>query len=214
VKPPDHNRLIAAAAKSVLVSVGCAQKGRSRTWLDDHHWWVGVIEFQPSSWSKGSYLNVGACWLWYEKDYLSFDDGSRVEAFHQFKSIEQFADSAQLLAERAREEVLALRERFPTIQSAAAYLRDKRTKDIWGHYHAGVSAGLVGDTRTARMRLAAVIASKLDFPWALELKKRTAELAALVDDTARFRCEITAVVGRRRSLLKLPSLQDGASLEP
>ena len=24
----------------------------------------GVVEFQPSSWTRGSYLNVGAMWLW------------------------------------------------------------------------------------------------------------------------------------------------------
>lgn len=73
-----HSRLITAATRTHLRPLGCVQKGRSRVWLDDQGWWVGMVEFQPSSWSKGSYLNVGACFLWNEKDFLSFDAGHRV----------------------------------------------------------------------------------------------------------------------------------------
>ena len=72
---PEHSRLINAAAKAALRPLGCAQKGRYRIWLDDRSWWVGIVEFHPSSWARGSYLNVGACWPWYEKDSLSFNAG-------------------------------------------------------------------------------------------------------------------------------------------
>jgi len=68
----DHNRDIAKAARAALGSIGCVRRGRSRTWLDDRGWWVGVIEFQPSSWSKGSYLNVGASFLWAAEDSSGF----------------------------------------------------------------------------------------------------------------------------------------------
>jgi len=100
---PDHNRLLTSAARAELVPLGCVQKGRSRTWLDDHEWWVGVVEFQPSAWSKGSYLNVGVCWLWYEKDYYSFDtalvaDGSRIESFREFDGTDAFASESSLSA--------------------------------------------------------------------------------------------------------------------
>ncbi len=47
---PEHTRLLTAAARSILRPLGCVQKGRSRTWLDDQDWWVGVVEFQPSAW--------------------------------------------------------------------------------------------------------------------------------------------------------------------
>jgi hypothetical protein len=30
------------------------QKGRSRIWLDDHGWWIAVVEFQPSDWARRS----------------------------------------------------------------------------------------------------------------------------------------------------------------
>jgi hypothetical protein len=50
----DHNKEIALAAKRVLAPLGCVRKGRSRIWLDDHGWWIGVIEFQPGRWSKAA----------------------------------------------------------------------------------------------------------------------------------------------------------------
>jgi hypothetical protein len=63
-----HTKLLIAAARDVLRPIGLTQKGRLRTWLDDLGWWLGVVEFQSSSWSRGSYLNVGVNWLWNPKD--------------------------------------------------------------------------------------------------------------------------------------------------
>jgi len=206
---PDHNKLIAKIAKSVLAPIGCIQKGKSRVWLDDHGWWVGVIEFQPSAWAKGSYLNVGAHWLWYEKEFFSFDDGadageSRVESFHQFDTGEQFEASVTKLAQRSVEEIIKLRCRHSSVAASATYLRQKKAKDIWGRYHAGVSAGLTGDTATARNELETVMRDKFDFPWVLDLKQCTAVLLQEVHDTAAFRTRISGVVARSRTLLKLP----------
>ena len=54
-----HGRLIAAAAKRHLSPLGCRRKGQSRFWSADHGFYQIGIEFQPSGWSKGSYLNEG-----------------------------------------------------------------------------------------------------------------------------------------------------------
>jgi hypothetical protein len=118
-----HSKLLTKTAKEVLLPEGMFQKGRSRTWIDDHGWWIIVIEFQPSSWSKGSHLNVGAMRLWVEKDYFSFDDGYRVAPFVEYVNDDQFAPQARKLALAAREEVLKLRKRFASVQLAARYLR-------------------------------------------------------------------------------------------
>ena len=68
-----HGRIIAAIAKARLEPLGCQRKGRSRFWFSDERFWLIGIEFQPSSSSRGTYLNVGANWLWYPKRYFSFD---------------------------------------------------------------------------------------------------------------------------------------------
>src|SRR5262249_20811083 len=98
---PIHSKLITAAARTILRPLGLFQKGRSRTWLDDRGWWVGVVEFQPSSWSRGSYLNVGCMWLWDVKNYVSFDEGYRVESFAEYQDDDQFRQAATDLANRA-----------------------------------------------------------------------------------------------------------------
>jgi len=62
--PRVHSKIINTSARHAFGPLGIIQKGASRTWLDDHGWWLTVIGFQPSAWSKGTYLNIGAMWLW------------------------------------------------------------------------------------------------------------------------------------------------------
>lgn len=58
----DHNKILNAAAREVLRPLGFRQRGRSRMWFEDRGWWLVLVEFQPSQWSRGSYLNVGPMW--------------------------------------------------------------------------------------------------------------------------------------------------------
>ena len=156
-----HNKLLILAAREVLRPLGLVQRGRSRTWIDDHGWWLGVVEFQPSSWSRGSYLNVGVNWLWNPKDYLSFDDEVTGENHHtarvhlpgdveyfEYESDEQFAPLAGQLAKLAADEAQRLRALFPTLEAAAAALRV--VEDLARSVDAGVALGLVGDEVAAR----------------------------------------------------------------
>jgi hypothetical protein len=69
--------IIAAAARRTLSPLGVARRGRSRLWIDDHGWWLINVEFQPSGWAKGCYLNVGHQHLWVERDNLSCEDMER-----------------------------------------------------------------------------------------------------------------------------------------
>lgn len=202
---PPHSRLINAAAKAVLGPLGCVQKGRSRTWLDDHGWWVGVVEFQPSAWDKGSYLNVGACWLWSENDYLSFDAGHRVGGFHRFASEEQFAAAAQTLAVQAGQEVIALRERFASPSHVQAWLAAKPPASLWDHYHLAVSAGLAGATTQSRQSFAQVMSDPEDRPWAAEIRRRSDGFLRGLPPGAGFEAAVMDTVARSRALLKLPS---------
>jgi hypothetical protein len=202
---PEHSRLITAAAKSILRPIGCFQKGRSRTWLDDHGWWVGVIEFQPSSWSRGSYLNVGACFLWYEKNYYSFDAGYRVEPFHEFQSADQFVPVADLLVKGAREEVLRLREQFSSVRGAAKHFQRMPTVSEWSHYYAGVSAGLNGDMRAAKDQLSAALALRNTIRRADDkhFNAWVESLLTVVNDVQEFQSALDLVVRRTRALLRL-----------
>jgi hypothetical protein len=203
--------MITEAAKAALRPLGCVQKGRSRTWLDDQSWWVGLVEFQPSSWDRGSYLNVGACWLWYEKDCLSFDAGYRVENFQSFKSADQFALAAEKLAERASREVTVLRKRFASPSHAQAWLAAKPPISIWDHYHLAVIAGLAGAIDQSKRSFADVMSDPDERPWAIEIRRRAAEFARRLDLDNGIEAEVIDTVKRTRDLLGLPALRMSAS---
>ena len=124
-----HDRLIADAAKAVLGPLDFRRKGRSRVWFADHGWWLTVVQFQPSAWSKGSYLNVAAHWLWSETDPFSFDFGGRVAEFVEYVSEAQFTAAAARLAESAAHEAQRLGHRFGSLTATAnVLLNEARTR--------------------------------------------------------------------------------------
>lgn len=204
---PLHTRLVTTAARQFLRPLGVRQRGRSRTWLDDHGWWLVVIEFQPSSWSKGSYLNVGAMWLWYEKDFFSFDDGYRVEGFTPFQDEAQFSHFAEGLAKRAAEEVQRYRSRYPSVHAAAQHLA-VNSHGFWSSFHAGVACGLSGQPAAARRFFEAVASTDDDSEWVQAAASLAREYCGDLEDPARFQHRIKEVVLRTRRLLRLEERAD------
>jgi hypothetical protein len=204
----DHNQLIARASKAALAPLGCKQKGRSRIWFADHGWWLAVIEFQPSSWGKGSYLNAAAMWLWNAKDHWSFDEGGRIEAFRDFRTKEQFSKVAEHLAASAAAEVASLRGRFPSIEAVAAHQERKQKTGIWDHYHAALSCALVGRTAYARSQFEEVALTQAHAPWVADIQAKAeafSKVASSVDDMRRA---VAEEVIAARALLKLSPLSN------
>jgi hypothetical protein len=204
-KTTPHSRILEKAAGEILIPLGLFQKGHSRTWIDDQGWWIGVIEFQPSSWSKGSYLNVGAMWLWNEKDYFSFDVGYRVDHHVRYESDDQFESESLRLARLAADEVVKYRRMFPTIDSAASYLREHANpSNQWSLFNTAVACGYVGDTAASSRYFKKLIQQNADFPWEKKLRQRCAQLANEVRDNQAFARIIEGSIARTRQLLKLP----------
>jgi hypothetical protein len=210
-----HTKLLSEAARQLLRPLGLIQKGRSRTWLDDRGWWLGVVEFQPSSWSRGSYLNVGVNWLWTPKDDLSYDFGGRLGVpgdggYVEYKSDEQFWPLAVKLATIACDDVRRLRELFPTIEAAAAVLEKATDLNIEESIDAGIALALVGEgdrARTMLRRHTEWFESDEDLEWRVDedrdLYERVRALIELTQDRTQFREQIRRDVRQARSLLKL-----------
>jgi hypothetical protein len=205
----EHGKIITKAAREILRPLGIRQKGRSRTWLDDRGWWVGVIEFQPSSWGRGSYLNVGACFLWYFKDYLSFDYGDRESPFVDFTGNEdEFPEQMSRLAGHAAEKALEYRKLFADYLAAAEVLCHSAADDVgWPAFDAAVACALVGRMSEARRLFGQILnfPNQLDFEtdWEVTVKPRCAQLLGMLSDTAAFRREIEETIARTRVALKL-----------
>lgn len=205
----DHNQEIAAAAKRVLAPVGCFRKGRSRIWLADHGWWLGVVEFQPSGWSKGSYLNVAASYLWRAESHekiMAFDRIVGPRPWRAAVDGESFESHASELALLARESLTALRSHHRTVSSAADWLLSEEIKDSpWHDYNLGMAFGLTRQVESSRrhFRLAVEEVSSSD-EWGPPLARKCATYASLVEDPEGFRAAVQERINATRAELKLP----------
>lgn len=206
----DHSRIIAELAKETLAPLGIFQKGRSRTWIDDRGWWIIVIEFQPSGFSKGSYLNVGAMWLWHEKEHFSFDSGNdagcRITKFVEYVDEKQFRPEVVRLAIAAKEEVLRLRSLFASVHRVARYLRDqaKRNENVWTELAAAVALGYVGETSKARGLFKRIERRNPGQDWGRLLQQTALEFAVSLERPPDFQRKVQETILRTRKLLKLP----------
>jgi hypothetical protein len=202
-KQDDHGRLITAAAKAALAPLGCRRKGQSRLWYSDQRFWLVSAEFQPSAWSKGSYLNMGARWLWHQGSSVNLS--YRPVDFIAFETIEQFQPLIDDMAARAAVEVIALRERFKSLEDIYRYLISRPMRDGWPAYHAAVAAGLIGDITTARALFNRMKQWPADgYDWQLRLKSDSIKLSRMLARPSQFRSAILAIIEARRKLMRLP----------
>ena len=206
----DHNAEIAAAAKSVLAPMGCKRKGRSRTWLDDHGWWVGVVEFQPSGWSKGSYLNVSASYLWkppFAQSTWSFDALIGPRPWHDAVERESFMGKAMGLASIACATLTTLRGHHRTIALTADWLQAQwNGRNPWQNYHLGMAFGLSGRVESGRHHFRIGVDPVSQVEWAKALSRESEAFAALIEDQSAFKNAVLERIQATRKALKLPPI--------
>lgn len=163
-----------------------------------------MVEFQPSGWEKGSYLNVAAHWLWNANEGVSFDfgtleDGIRVAGFIRYVSDEQFRPEAVQLAYSAADAVERLRSRFKTVDDIAAILCDNEEalptdrRGSWGAYNAGVALGLTGQLQAAKAMFASIDDERVR-PAAEALQRN-------LGNEAEFSQYVNSLIVRKRSAL-------------
>lgn len=212
-----HDRLIAEAAKSVLGPLGFQRKGRSRLWFADHEWWLAVVEFQPSGWDRGAYLNVAAKWLWRADGVWSFDfsfhGGARAAGFVRFENELQFREQTLRLAQTAATESQRLKDAFPSIRAAAEQLRLRANCDGWDLYHAAVAAFLAGRSEEARRYFRELgIPKATDYPgavWLRELRATARTYAEMCLDRERFLAVLAEEFQKSRATLRLSAPSRG-----
>ncbi|MFN4092136.1 MAG: hypothetical protein ACK4FG_04490 [Brevundimonas sp.] len=198
----SHGHVIATAAKAALTPLGFRRRGQSRIWLADHGFWLSVIEFQPSGWAKGSYLNVAAHWLWHvTPPVMSFDHCERVGGFADAAE----PDFPRLIADMANEAAATAarqRARFSSLDAVAAFLIEKEqasrpeAQGDWGAYHAGIAAGLIGQEALARQLLSGI---------GRDILRTTTEmLLAALGPKGAFKAAVQALNDAERLHYKLP----------
>jgi hypothetical protein len=210
--PGSHDKIIAAAAKATLGPLNFQRKGRSRLWFADFGWWLAAVEFQPSSWSKGSYLNVASHWLWGEMGCISFDFGGRLAEFEEYLSDAQFVTAATRLAESAAREAQHLSQTFHSLEAAAdVLLREVRTPSAagngypgWPEYHAGIVSALVGQSADASEMFTAILDRPA--PSGSIVHAAAERMAQLILEPHDFKREVSSLITRQREALRLSPL--------
>ena len=111
-----HSKIIKQLCKEILIPLGVFQKGTSRVYLDDNDYFFTVIEFQPSSWSRGTYLNIGITFLWEDNqsDVIGFGFSRQIAGrygkFVSYENETQFRNEVTKLVNIAKEEILFYRK--------------------------------------------------------------------------------------------------------
>ncbi len=216
---PEHTKIINKTARKVFKEYGIVQKGRSRMWLDDHYWFTTLIEFQPSSWSRGTYLNVGVHFNWYPEDYFSFNIGYREKDYCEYKNESQFEPVVAEFVQEALKKVLEYRKKMSCLDSVEktifAYDFDGHSAVCWENYHKGVILGLNNKAQKAKEHFDLILEeetynAKLDFyyDWLIELQNRVKILRVEVENTDNFRKIIDEFIAISRKELKLQEMEN------
>jgi hypothetical protein len=220
-------RAIDAAARAALEPLGLVRLDAS-TWLDDHDWWVVVVDFETIG-ARGTRLVVYADFLWHVRDRPERNVAARVRERGRLLdqdgpelASEAQTDEAELgpaaarLAERAAAEVHAWREAFPTLRSWSAYLDGAAAEGggLWREYDAAVAAALAGDGERARRWFGRVFDHPVrpemypdpDADYVVQAQRVASALTSRLDDPGAFRAAVAQHVDATRRRLNLAPL--------
>ncbi len=204
----DHNKLIKLEANSVLKPNGLFQKGSSRTWIDDNGWFLIIVEFQPSNWGKGSYLNVSVHYLWDDRDYLSFDYGHRLCSFVPFDGNEEkFRADIRLLAQTALEKVKEYRH-FNDLQYAKIrILQSKAIHIIHTLYPRMMICGLCRDAcAVSYYKELMLVLESTDIAWTRKYyTELSGNIAPIIHDPQMLHSYICEKIRRQREFWRSKS---------
>jgi hypothetical protein len=164
------------------------------------------VEFQPSNWGAGSYLNVGLMFLWRPVDYLVFEVGCRVDDFSPVGDAGGFEQAIEAKAGKAKEELTRLRERFASLRDVTRHYEAAGKKlSMRDQAHLGIAWGLLGDMERCRNRLDQALVlreQERSGSWRASAWMLDACQAAVGEDT--FPAWVLSTLNATRAALKLP----------
>jgi hypothetical protein len=202
----DHNKLLKKIAKERLKPHGIFQQGQSRSFLFDRGWFTIVIEFQPSSWSKGTYLNIGVDFNFYPRDYFAFRYGYREKGFEKFKDAEQFSSLVNDLCDLTIKRVQELDLKFKDIWTALKTVEREKETDTWTLYELAVLNALTGNYDKALKQFNQVANLKCESDWEIQRNQVAQELITSLKDKSKVLNDIKNIITKTRQLKKLPNV--------
>ena len=203
----DHNKVLKKIAKERLKPYGIFQQGQSRTFLYDKGWFTIVIEFQPSSYSKGTYLNIGVDFNFYPRDYFAFGYGYREKGLDEYIDEEQFRKSVNDLCDLTIKRVQELDLKFQDIWTALKTAEKEKGDDTWRLYEVAILNAMTSNFEKAKKQLNQVSNEKCEYNWEIQRKQLTDELINWTFDSPTFLENIKNLITQTRQLKKLPTMK-------
>jgi hypothetical protein len=200
----DHNRLLKKIAGERLLPHGFFQEGRSRTFLYDNGWWTIMVEFQPSSFSKGTYLNIGLDFNFYPRDFLAFTYGYREKRFESAENEEQFEKLIISCCEYAIKKVETLKNKFHSVHSATKAFKKESTGSAQNNFDLGILYGLGGKIARAKRYLLKIIQEKPEHEHEIDRQNYAYQAIEWLEDNALFQENVKQLIRKTREMKKLP----------
>lgn len=204
----DYNKIIKQAADAILKPQGLFRKGSSRVWIDDNGWFLILVEFQPSGWDKGSYLNVAVHFLWTEQKCLTYDfssGGPRINGFVAFDGNEEkFLLDMQGFANRALEKVEEYRKFRDQECACSVRLKSNFGHDIHKLYQKMMICGLCRDPRAVHyFEELGDLVREPEFAWISQIKDELDEaIAPVIGNPQAMYLYILEKIRRNRRALR------------
>jgi len=209
-----HDKIIKKAATEILAPLGLFQKGKSRCWIDDNGWYLTNVEFQPSAWSKGAYLNVGVSFLWGKTDTLdetlSFDVGYRENRHIEFTGDEDdFYKKMIDISTQASEKIIYYRK-FRDFKFCELKLKElaKGKNSFWNNWDMAMFYFLTNDVQNGKRhieKLIEITQTGLGIEWIDEFIEKCEGLLRSEIDFSKF--VLDSVYERRAYFCSKPSFR-------
>ena len=200
----DHNKLLKKIAKERLLPHGIIQQGKSRSFLYDNGWWTIIIEFQSSSFSKGTYLNIGVDFNFYPREDFAFTYGYREKGFESVKDEKQFEQLIIEYCNYAIAKVEELKKKFQDVYSAVKTFRKAGTGSGWDNFNLGVLYGISGQLSVAKSFHKKVVKEKCEYDYEFERQQLATEILTWLNDANTFLENIKSLISKTRQMKKLP----------
>jgi hypothetical protein len=202
----DHNKLLKKTAKERLTPFGITQKGSSRTFLFDNDWRTIIIEFQPSSYSKGSYLNIGLDFNFYPRDHFAFTYGYREKGFEEANSETAFVKTINDYRDLTITKVDILKVKFKDIWTAANTFKKHVGNDPWNKFDLAILYGLTGKLSDSKKLLLDIKKQKCEYDYEFKRQQFVTEILPWLDNDETFLIKIKELINQTRQLKNLSSV--------
>lgn len=199
------NTFINKTVKDIFLKQGLVQKGNSRIWLNDLGWCILFIEFTPSSFSKGSGLNVGICFLWTVKDDLSYDINLLSKKFQPYQDKKQFSHIIKQYSQEALKMIARYKKLYSSYPTAEKDIINHQFTDEYyhGNLHKAYISLLNHHPEKGLKYLNSILKGQPEIKWQKEIFQEAKKIKVNIKNEEKTIKNIEKQISQTRQLLNL-----------